>query len=496
MSYLATENETLRYNLALTQDATRTMYLRMEGLNEDQNGNLPLNVANILSKTGVTCTVTDIDFVKRVGKLKEGRTRPVLILFLKEGKRNSILYNRDNINKNKQRNEPLIWLNDDVSEETRAKRKTVRDIAAMAKQQGNNNLKIHGDGLIVGTTKYRHDELDLLPPNLSIVKAKSRDEETGIYFQGEQSPFSNFYRSRLQDDQGRVYENVEQAFQHKKALAHGNLLVANKIMANRSPKVIKKISKQIQTTKTWRDEEEGLMTELIRAKFTQNKYLRDKLIKTGNKQFHEATNDMKWGTGAELASKALLTGTWSGQDLLGQIIEDVRAELVADTPGAAQQSQSLLSSQSKQEDHNDLEPLSDDEEELETDANQSHTSHGTVSSVSPRAKPISPAKNAETVHGTSSPPSGAPVTTPFAATASATPQASTSGSTDTSTQQSQKAKSPLQKLQSIIRRDKKPAPRPPRSRNTGQQTGAQTSAKPSQLRGNRVTRASIAAKGK
>lgn len=257
LSYLATENEALRYQLALTQDATRTMYLRLEGLNENQNNNLPLNVANTLSKTGVTCTIADIDYVKRVGKYREGNTRPVLIRFLKEGKRNSILHNRNNINKNKAQNDPLMLVNDDVSEDTRAYRKTVRDIAAMAKQQGSDNLKIHGDGLIVGSTKYRHDELDLLPPDLSVPKAKSRTEETGIYFQGEHSPYSNFYRSRFLDDQGRAYESVEQAFQHKKALVHGHLLIANKIMSIRSSRAIKKISKQIQTTKTWK--KEGLL---------------------------------------------------------------------------------------------------------------------------------------------------------------------------------------------------------------------------------------------
>lgn len=220
LNYLASENESLRYQIAQTQDATRTMYLRLEGLDENLNDNLPLNVANTLCKTGVTCTIADIDFVRQVGKYKENRTRPILIRFLKEGKRNSILFNRNNINKNKLQNEPLIWLNNDVSEETRASRKTVRDIAALAKQQGNNNLKVHGDGLIVGSTKYRHNELDLLPPNFSVSKAKSRNEETGIYFQEEPSPYSNFYRSRFQDDQGQTYENIEQAFQHKKAIAH------------------------------------------------------------------------------------------------------------------------------------------------------------------------------------------------------------------------------------------------------------------------------------
>lgn len=489
LNYLNSDTESLKYQLALTQDATRTMYLRLEGLNENLNDNLPLNMANTLSKTGVTCTIADIDYVKRIGKYKEGRTRPVLVRFLKEGKRNSILFNRNNINKNKAQNDPLIWINDDVSEETRASRKTVRDIAAMAKQQGNDNLKVHGDGIIVGSVKYRHDELDLLPPNLSVVKAKSRSEETGIYFQGEQSPYSNFYRSRFLDDQGQMYENVEQAFQHKKALAHGNLLVANKIMANRSPKTIKKISKQIQTTKTWRKEEEGLMTNLVRAKFTQNEYLKHKLIRTGNKQFHEATHDMKWGTGAELASRALLTGVWTGQDLLGQIIENIREELKTNAnelPGPSQ-TQSPVTQQRDHNQHNDLEPMSDDDPEV--DDIQLHESHGAPPSVSPRAHPLSPVRNRNQEQTDSTPTHRSP------ATASQTSQTSTGTSFEETSHHEVKEtrKSPIQLLQNIIGRNKKPAPRPPRAPSARQQASAGAK---STLRGNRITRASTATKGK
>lgn len=488
LNYLTTENEILNHKIAMTHDMARTMYLRLEGLSEKLNDNLPLNVANTLAKTGVTCTTADLDYVKRVGKFREGLTRPVLIRFLKEGKRNSILFNRNNINKNKAQNDPLIWLNDDVSEETRAHRKTVRDIAALAKHLGNDSVKVHGDGVIVGSNKYRHDELDLLPPNLSVTKAKSRDEDTGIYFQGEQSPYSNFHNSRFKDNQGQTYENVEQAFQHKKATAHGKFLLANKIMANRSPRVIKKLSKQIQTTKKWREEEEGLMTELVRAKFTQNGYLKKMLISTGNKQFHEATSDMKWGTGAELASKALLTGTWTGQDLLGQIIEKIREELLAahNTTLHSNQNTSAVGSQTCETNlHDDLAPLPEDEDDGESRENhetdQSHGSHVTESNVSPRAKPLSSERS--TAPNTSTP---VPVGSP--------PKISTP---NTSQHTPEKKKSPVQILQNIVGRNKRNAPPPPTS-GVRQQRSAKPAAKirEAQPRGNRVTRSLAATTGK
>lgn len=44
------------------------------------------------------------------------------------------------------------------------------------------------------------------------------------------------------------------------------------------------------------------MENLVLLKFSQSKVLLDQLLATGNKQFHEATSDKKWGTGVELSS--------------------------------------------------------------------------------------------------------------------------------------------------------------------------------------------------
>lgn len=98
-------------------------------------------------------------------------------------------------------------------------------------------------------------------------------------------------------------------------------------MATRNPYKIKRLAKQLPNSKEWQTKENDLMKELLKAKFSQNKHLTDLLIDTGDKQLHESTSDHKWGTGAELASKALSNVDWTGQDLLGQLIEEVHDEL-------------------------------------------------------------------------------------------------------------------------------------------------------------------------
>lgn len=323
---LKRENQQLKYKLAAIEDATKTLYLRIEGIPEKNNENLVDKIAETLSLTGVQCLPTDIDHAYRLGKYKAGQTRPIIVRFVKEGTRNTFLYNRSKLNKNNA--SKSIWINDDVSDETRMHRKTSRDVAALARFNGVKSVKVHSDGIIIDSTKYKHADFDLLPLNLSVSKAKTRDEGEDIYFQGEESPLSNFHPSKFADENGLIFYTAEQAFQHAKAKFHNKHLIANKILCTRNPRNAKQLSKQIPNSKEWIAKEEETMKAIIRRKFQQNQGLADQLINTGDKQLHEATSDPKWGTGAELASKALSETTWSGQDLLGSLLEQVREELV------------------------------------------------------------------------------------------------------------------------------------------------------------------------
>lgn len=204
IQYLQNENSDLRFKLAQVEDTSKNMYLRIEGLSEGQKASLIKQVVSIFSRTGIACSETDVDYARRVGKYQEGYTRPILVRLNHESKRNQILYNPMNVNKNKPPNTPLVWINDEVSDETRRLRKTVRDIASLAKINGNEGLKVHSDGVILDNDKFHLNDLDLLPPRLSVDKSKSRTDDTDIFFQGENSPFSNFYTAKFTDDEGYI----------------------------------------------------------------------------------------------------------------------------------------------------------------------------------------------------------------------------------------------------------------------------------------------------
>lgn len=63
------------------------------------------------------------------------------------------------------------------------------------------------------------------------------------------------------------------------------------------------------------------MSDILLAKFTQNKSLGKLLIDSAGKQLHEAIADRKWAVGTDLSSKTLRSADWKGNGPLGQLLE-------------------------------------------------------------------------------------------------------------------------------------------------------------------------------
>lgn len=332
-----------------------------------------------------------------MGKYRQGQTRPILVRLTREGLRNAILYNKANVSRN---SNPPVWVNDDISEVTRKQRKRTRDVAFLAKIKGI-DVKVHSDGIIVGNEKFHHSDLDLLPHNLSTQKATTRVDDDDIFFQGEESPFSNFHPCMIADNNGQIFFNAEQLFQYRRAKSHGKFSIAAKMLKTRNNAELLRLAKKIQPSNEWRSEEEGIMADILMLKFTQNKDLGKALINTGNRQLHEATGNRKWAVGYEISSKGLTENEWRGGDLLGQLLENTReairavygpaapTSLTRDSTGLSQ----VASDQSTTplpEDDEDDEP-SDYEECPQPDMPSEDANHNSKASQSP-TKPEEEAK--------------------------------------------------------------------------------------------------------
>lgn len=132
-------------------------------------------------------------------------------------------------------------------------------------------------------------------------------------FRGEYRFLSNFYDSKI-DYQGLTYLNAEAAFQSMKS--EGKHL--RKHFTNLNPSEAKRCGRGLALRKDWEEVKTKIMYEVVKAKFTQNEDLKEKLLATGTAKLEEGNTwgDRIWGT---------VDG--KGENRLGHILMKIRAEL-------------------------------------------------------------------------------------------------------------------------------------------------------------------------
>ncbi len=128
--------------------------------------------------------------------------------------------------------------------------------------------------------------------------------------------FSNFAASPI-ELAGRVWPTVEHYFQAQKfmEIAHqeGIRLTKSPMIAARMGRDRKKPLRA-----DWESVKVDIMTEAVRAKFTQHQDMREILLSTGDAILVEHTkNDKYWGDG----------GDGTGKNVLGKILMEIRSEL-------------------------------------------------------------------------------------------------------------------------------------------------------------------------
>lgn len=133
---------------------------------------------------------------------------------------------------------------------------------------------------------------------------------------GEYGCFSNFYKSPIKLD-GKTWPTVEHYFQaqkfkdveHQKEIRKANTpMIAARMGRDRKKKL----------RQDWESAKVNVMTDGVRAKFTQHEELKKILLETGERKIVEHTeNDSYWADG----------GDGSGKNMLGIILMCMREEL-------------------------------------------------------------------------------------------------------------------------------------------------------------------------
>jgi len=136
--------------------------------------------------------------------------------------------------------------------------------------------------------------------------------------------FSNFSRHAVAID-GTTWPTTEHFFQAAKFTDPADIAAVH---AARTPFLAAQMGRERHRSfrGDWEALRDGVMLQALRAKFTQHPALREILLSTHGATLVEHTaNDRYWADG----------GDGSGRNMLGILLEQVRAELLAEEGGAA-----------------------------------------------------------------------------------------------------------------------------------------------------------------
>jgi ribA/ribD-fused uncharacterized protein len=156
-------------------------------------------------------------------------------------------------------------------------------------------------------------------------------KETFLPFKG--GLFSNFYPCQILDDEDNVFANTEQLFMYRKALLFDDEKVAPLLLRETIPKKAKALGRMVNgfDQEIWNRAKFDIMVECNRLKYMKSKHNANKLINTYPYTLVEASPwDKIWGVGLSIDDPRVhIREEWLGENLLGQALMVVRAELMA-----------------------------------------------------------------------------------------------------------------------------------------------------------------------
>lgn len=324
-------NRKLESQINQLENQIKICNLRVEGKREVEGENMMEFMMDIARQTGAeNFKADDIMSAERIGKRQNGqngqrqdRPRVIMVTFRTRQARNKIYYGRARLH-----NTDMfrgIYINDDVSVLTRQQRDGYRSVAALARAQGA-DIRVHDDGIIIDGRKYMLGDEHLLPEKYSMKKAKTVLSGGELYFASQHSFLSNFAYAPIIEGE-TLYPTAEHFYQARKCENANDMERRQRVIDATTPLEAKRIADGIKETPEWRGYKDGVMEEVVGAKFDQNRELADKLMDTGVLQLNEATHNEHFGIGVALNSRAIKDKSYRGMNKLGKILMNKRDEL-------------------------------------------------------------------------------------------------------------------------------------------------------------------------
>lgn len=131
---------------------------------------------------------------------------------------------------------------------------------------------------------------------------------------------------------GLKFNCCEQYMMFKKAMLFNDTKSAQDILACNDPSVQQKLGRRVKNynQEVWDENKYKIVYEGNKARFEQSLECRMILMATGSKILCEASKfDLVWGCGlAQSDSRILDEKNWTGQNLLGKVLTQVKKDLV------------------------------------------------------------------------------------------------------------------------------------------------------------------------
>ena len=148
----------------------------------------------------------------------------------------------------------------------------------------------------------------------------------GIGFFSGECILSNHYKTKFVYN-GRDHSSSEQAYFAECAIAAKDPVSFKLIMETNSPRRAKSIGEKIIPGPTWKYIKYDRMYDINLARFTQNEFLKERLLSTRGFALIEASPNSEWASGSGLYSAAMSNGTWRGDNRHGFQLVDIREEI-------------------------------------------------------------------------------------------------------------------------------------------------------------------------
>lgn len=154
--------------------------------------------------------------------------------------------------------------------------------------------------------------------------------ETDTHVLFLRGPFSNFVTADI-TYRGYSFQTTEQAFMYAKAVEFNDEETAIKLLdPTLDPWDAKKLGREVKNyvDRVWSQVRYTRMLEVNRLKYKDPTYAK-LLLATGNKMLVECNpRDTVWGIGlSETDPDAVNKSRWKGQNLLGEVLMQIRKEL-------------------------------------------------------------------------------------------------------------------------------------------------------------------------